>query len=573
MNGAQSFPLPSPYQSFPLNSSSGSAAGTVSPPQQSFPLTFREKKPAVRQFLPLVGLEFDSADRLYSYDGVSTPTDFYKPKVISISEIYKEVPQLGGLYSISGCTVVASNQDQEFSILKDTEPFLNRTAWVALCEPYYGVGSIARLFTGVVDSWSMQGGNIAFQLKDKAIRRLKQPISHFAVTLTVGDFPDLPEYTPQALIPISIGERAALVETDTSAPLPCYRIDGGGADPEFGFPYWDWSGIQGGSVGLDVSGSVQVYVYGELATEWDEIGTPPSGQYTVRTAVLTADLYFIKIRFWSDVTDFPNHTPDEVVVTAQFSKSTQDKESFTLPVGGIKQLHVLLKDFAILDSTAEMDSVAWDAAIASEETATAYKGAITVTDRDETVESIIAKSMESTMGYFYAAKDGKFAVRIARQSDGSGIAVSDSLNIIRDSFQISSSPSVASRLQYNYRYNFRENFFFFQPDLHDAGEETNLGEDIRANRNLWYIDDAATALAVAGDAMAFMRENTQLVRFKIPIKYHAGIDLTQAVTLTHFEGIDSGGSGYSDVTVRILSVRFRPHPSQSEIEVTGIVIA
>jgi hypothetical protein len=72
--------------------------------------------------------------------------------------------------------------------------------------------------------------------------------------------------------------------------------------------------------------------------------------------------------------------------------------------------------------------------------------------------------------------------------------------------------------------------------------------------------------------MESMTENTQLVSFSLPIRYHGAIDVTKVVTLSHFEGIASTGLGYDAIDVRILSVRFNPHPSASSIAVTGIVM-
>ncbi len=560
MNGAIAFPLVYSQQSFPLN-----GADFAATPVQTFPQSFTESRARYYEFRPLVGLEFDGDTRLYGYEGQVGDATFYYPKVLNIGEITKEVPQMWGLYSISSCTITLDNSDKEFSILKDTSAFYGRVGWVAMCEPYYGEGSITRLFTGKIDSWVIQGNKISITLRDATGDRFLNSINQYATVLNTTDFPNLPAYQTPKLIPIAVGVQTRTTTTvggDDIAVgvLPAYMVD-----PAIGQPKYQYAalGHSGSATGLDV------FVYSILQT---------SG-YNITTATIASGLFITFINFDVDPRDFGTHSPDETEVT--FSPSDSLITDSIIPGNGtlpsiaistsvttaVQDLQTLLYEFDIYDVEFGIDGNAWNAA----SSAIPITSEMAIVREDETIQTILSRHAETFLEWFYMTKDGLFAITSAFETATSSITVSDSENIIRNSFAVSSNRTLASRLQYNYSYNHVGQYFEKQPDLHDAGEETNLGQDIRDNRNLWY-SRVDTPTDIATKAMESMTENTQLVSFSLPIRYHAYIDVTKVVTLSHFEGIDSSGLGYDNVSVRILSVRFRPHPSESQIEVKGIVL-
>src|SRR3990167_1788073 len=106
---------------------------------QSFPLQFEERRPKARRFIPLLVIDFGTEVYRSSFLGVSTPTTFYKPTLLSVSDIVREVPILPGLYSVGQGTAEISNTDRHFSQLKAETSFRGREVALQYGEPYYGV--------------------------------------------------------------------------------------------------------------------------------------------------------------------------------------------------------------------------------------------------------------------------------------------------------------------------------------------------------------------------------------------------------------------------------------------------
>jgi hypothetical protein len=350
-------------------------------------------------------------------------------------------------------------------------------------------------------------------------------------------------------------------------------------DPAIGFAEYKYIALQHSTLAT----GIDVFVNSILQTSGYSLGVG-----TLAGAWAGTGLY---ISFTADPRTFGVHSPDDTEVT--FSTANAYKNDADVPGYGpfegntylaaaaivtqpVIELYVFFHQWAIVDVATELDLDSWFSAYTAMLTflSATPSTELAVTKEDMTIQTILARWAETFLGWFYMTKAGQLGLTVAAETPVSVASISDADNIIADSFRIDSNKQTASRLQYNYAYNFVGDYFEKQPDLHNATEETNLGMDIRDNRDLWYLrsDGSGQPLTIATKAMESMTENTQLVSFSLPIRYHGAIDVTKVVTLSHFEGIASTGLGYDAIDVRILSVRFNPHPSASSIAVTGIVM-
>ena len=130
--------------------------------------------------------------------------------------------------------------------------------------------------------------------------------------------------------------------------------------------------------------------------------------------------------------------------------------------------------------------------------------------------------------------------------------------------------NVVSRIQYNHTYQFFLDFFENQPDYIDVEQQKNLGEDIRANSNLYWVRSGTVGLDVARDKLSYMMESTQIAKFALPISSF-NRDLMDLIRLSHWQGISSTG-GYNDVPARVVSIDVDLQPLDSKVYVRSVLL-
>jgi hypothetical protein len=129
----------------------------------------------------LVEIQFDSGSRYYSYEDVASPSQFYKGNLISVGSINREVPLLGADYRISDCIIQMSNIDLEFSAMKATEPFRNRTVKIKLGDVHAGLSGFITVYTGKISNWIIRNMGCEIQVRDASFDKFSGKIGGYLI--------------------------------------------------------------------------------------------------------------------------------------------------------------------------------------------------------------------------------------------------------------------------------------------------------------------------------------------------------------------------------------------------------
>lgn len=276
------------------------------------------------------------------------------------------------------------------------------------------------------------------------------------------------------------------------------------------------------------------------------------------------------VTFTSDQRD-PNR-PNELEITFDANGLTADATaSGTLIDNPVDQLKDFLRRYARI-TVAQIDDAAFTTARGNA-ALYGYTGALAVIDQKESYLDVINSFCESFNLSFYVSRAGKLAVYLFSMQDltsGSIQTVTDESDIVKNTFRVLSNPEGASRLQYNYSYQWVKDYFERQPDYVVPAEAVNQGLDVRANVNQWAVRSDASALAAAQERLYLMRENQQLVEFELPISFFT-LDLNTIVKVQHWQGIAASG-GYTGQYFRILALELDLNPSASKMRVLAMKI-
>lgn len=169
----------------------------------------------------LVEIDFSSGTRYYSFQGVSSPSAWYKDAVLAIGGINREVPYLGGEYRVADTEIVLANVDKEFSMLKADVGFRNRTVRIRFGNLRAGLAQMQSVYTGKITNWSISQGRIRLEVRDASYERFRIDV---AGRLNRDDFPNLPVEQELKLYPIIYGKVSSALHSKTGA-LPCYLVD------------------------------------------------------------------------------------------------------------------------------------------------------------------------------------------------------------------------------------------------------------------------------------------------------------------------------------------------------------
>lgn len=493
------------------------------------------------QYMSLVEIDFDSGTRYYSFEGISSPSQWYKDQVVEIGTINRDVPALAGEYRVAECNVVLSNVDLEFSTLKATQPFRNRTVRIKFGNRAEGLSAMTTLYTGAISDWSFSGGKLNLTVRDVSFDPLRTSLGGY---INQTDFSTAPASEEPRFWPIIYGEVSSVGHSATGA-VPCYLTTS--ANP---FKYL---------VARHICKSIDnVYLYGVLVDP---------GDYTTSTAEVSGQtMQFIE--FTTDQRD--TNRPNEIEITADVKGITDDGLSTgTLIENPAEQLEHYLVNYAGIASADIDASFGYTATYLDSKL---YEGSVAILDNRPHSE-VLERFMESFGLSFYCTREGTYGLFVFDVSQLNDIEalepLTDDQDILRDSFQIYSQEQVCSRMQFNYVYNWPKDYFEYQPDQIDDAEIENLGADIRENLNLWYVRDDATALDVVTERMGLMRENAQFAAFDLPIQQY-NLDLNDLVRISHWQGISEDGLGYQEFVFRILQLGINLQPSSMRVSAYGI---
>ena len=305
---------------------------------------------------------------------------------------------------------------------------------------------------------------------------------------------------------------------------------------------------------------INVYRYGILLD--------PSA-YTVTTGLVDGyEMTFVE--FETDQRE--EGREGELEITVDVQGTTDDGTSggnlITNPAEQIK--HYLINYAALVDA----DFSANHYANAFQNFAAAsYQGGWAIVE-DTTHEEVINKFNESFNASLFTTRYGLYALFFFFIDDltdveASTSKVSDEDDILRDSFEIYPIEDVASRLQYNFQWNYVKQYFERQPDLISAAQETILGLDVRQNVNLWFVTFEPTAQNVAADRLYDLREGQEFIKFALPVTAFT-LELNDYLRVTHFQGIKANGAGYENAVFRVIGLSLELQPRSMQLAVTCV---
>lgn len=171
----------------------------------------------------LAEVDLDSGSRYYSFEGVSTSTNYYEDKIIAAGRVSREIPLLPGEMRISDAACTFATEDGHFQVLKAAEPFRNRVFRYRFGDPMKGWSDLITVFTGRIVDADFGGHSLAeleMAVRDASWDRLRMPI---AGRLSRVDFPDLPADAELVLAPIIYGTVSSASNSAVGA-CPCYLV-------------------------------------------------------------------------------------------------------------------------------------------------------------------------------------------------------------------------------------------------------------------------------------------------------------------------------------------------------------
>ncbi len=495
--------------------------------------------------ITLVQIELDTGTRYYSFEGISADR-FYEPKVRGIDSIIRQTSwgnQIG--FRISGTVVRLNNADKEFSTLKAQTPFRNRTVNILFGDSGDDITEFTCVFSGKIVDWNLKSnGIVELRVNDAIFDKIKRKLGGFLDAGDIG-FTNMPSDDQTRLKTIVYGNVNSAAFSGTG-DIPCYLIDP--AVGQANFRYF---------VARHICKEVtNVYKYGVLlsASAW--------------TAFDDGTNQFI------DITVDPQDVdrPDEFEVTADVQGTTDDgTASGTLITNPVDQLDHYLRNYVgAVSGDIDTASVTKAAAAAVD---LGYTSAFAIVASSITHETVINRFAESFEIRFFVNRSGKFAITLFFISDIVDpivlLDITDEEDIVREAFRVEGPKEVASRLQHNFGYNWAKNFFSQQPDIIDADEQVNLGDDLRSNANLWYVRSTSVADNVAIERLFELRESQQTVSFEVPIRLF-DLELNSFMQVTHFLGVATDGKGYRQVAFIIVSLRIFFTGRKMRVTVRGV---
>lgn len=484
------------------------------------------------QHLPLVEWDLDSGTQRYSFCDVETPSAFYSPKLLGMGKIVREVPAIGAEYKMSVGELTLDNHDGAFSAIGGSEPTLNRTVRLLYGDASTGLlSSFARIATLKTGVGRCEDNVFTIPLRDPVMDRFQAKVSRFLPTIVPERFPNLPLGTEPRLVPRIYGTVSSVGKGGGGA-APATLIDPAFQENEASPVLFRYL------VGWDCD-AANVYRYGVLMDPAD---------YTV-VQHNYGGLVCCVLDFPADPRD--PLRPNDIEITV-------DVKTGNVGVNPVFALQLFLEtDTELVDSAEEAD---WGPA---EDATEACKLDFALLDPEETCLSVIEKICQSGGMSFFVNNEGLFDIFVFDpeaivQNIGSAPHLHEGLDLVEEDADIEKNNEIrASRLQYNYNWNYVKQFFFRQPDTPDTGEAERLGEDIRESVNFWYLRDDATAQIVAQRLVNLMRENQQYVMLALPPQFYT-LDLNGLIRLTHSKGFSTDGSGYVEAIFRIIRFEIAP---------------
>jgi hypothetical protein len=459
----------------------------------------------------LIEIDFDSGTRRYSRVGIRTPANLYPPGVVQFGGVQREISLVPQGYSAASVSVTLSNANGEFSRLRGEEAWRNRPLRALLVDPDVGESSIMTAFVGRIETWQLDPQVCQISAVDWIQSRLLRPVSGI---ITDEFYPDIPDETPRALIPVLIGAASA-----AAGAIPAYLVD-----PDVVATGWRYVACQGRVPEPD-----EVYAYGVLVD---------SGDYTINYDDGPGGIECTYIDFVAD----PRVGGDgsEPHVSWNGSGITDDQtESGNQIDNGAEQLALFLRLNGFSSNDLDLNTITTAAAAM---TSDGIEGACVVVDDTLRLADVVTQFAENYNLQVFATHAGLVGMAApdtlisGSESAPEITAIGD---IVRGSFSTGGRSEVASTLVAPYKGNFVAGSLTQLKTITNARQVTALGEDVVLRRDFPFIRTDTAMAAVAAVKMFFLREQRQETRSVVPPRWYDMIDIGDTVKLTHFAAVGS----------------------------------
>jgi hypothetical protein len=464
-----------------------------------------------------IEIDFDSGTRRYSRIPLRLPDTPCDPRVLSFGGIQREIGLVPGDYRAASVSFALSNVDGEFSQLRSTEPWRNRIVRAVAIDLDQGIGSQYTAFIGRIATWSIDKDQCQISAVDWIQSRLLRPVSG---VIDVETYPDLPDETPRALIPLVIGEVAS-----PGGAVPAYLVD-----PDVVATGWRYVMAQGRVPEPD-----EVYAYGVLVAAID---------YTINYDDGPGGIECTYIDFDADPRTSDSADPH---VSWNGSGITDDQtETGSAIPNGAEQLALFLRLNGFASNDLDLNTIV---AAAAELTASDITGAFVAADADLTVGDVVRQFAESYNLQVFTTQTGLVgmaapAIIVGESADVPEVTAL--LDVVRGSFSTGGRDEVASTLMAAYARNFFTGEFTAQATVTNPNQIVSLGEDVVLRQEFPFIRDATAMAAAAAVKMFFLREQRQGVQVVVPPHWYSEIDIGSVVKLNHFAAVGDQESEAED---------------------------
>jgi hypothetical protein len=449
-------------------------------------------------------IDFDSGTRRYSRIPLRLPDVPCDPRILSFGGIQREVGQIPGDYRAASVSFSLNNTDGEFSRLRSAEPWRNRIVRAIAIDPDAGIESRFTAFIGRINSWTIDKEQCQVSAVDWIQSRLLRPVSG---VIDVETYPNLPDATPRALIPLVIGEVAS-----PGGAVPAYLVD-----PDVGVVGWRYVMAQGRVPEPD-----EVYVGGVLAdSEFDYAINYDDGPDGITCTYI----------------DFDEDQEDGEVSWNGSGITETQLEDGTAITNGAEQLALFLRLNGFASNDIDLNTVTEAADQLSTDGIT---GAFVAVDSSLTVGAVVRQFAESYNLQVFTTQTGLVgmaapAIVVGESEDVPEVtALRD---IVRGSFATGGRDEVASSIVAPYARNFFTGEFAAQKTITNPNQVVSLGEDVVLRQEFPFIRTEAAMDAVAAVKMFFLREQRQAVNAVVPPHWYSAVDIGSIIRLNHFAAV------------------------------------
>ncbi len=436
----------------------------------------------------LMSIEPDSGARYYSVVGVRHPSRFYRPQIESFGTLTRAIPQPVGFPILSDLTVTWADH-AEIKALRTAEALRGRP--VSLWLGPRG-GSFSRQFTQIYNGEikgpkTGSGGQPQLVLRDFTYDVFRGQVPG---RLTTSEFPNLPAERKWDFKPIHYGILTSVGSTNTGR-VPCPYVD------TVNFIY-----LVAQHACKEVT---NIYRYGVLLNP---------AAYTLSEVVIGGQTHTI-ITFPADQED-PSKS-SETTITADVQGITADGTSAgALLVTPMDCLEHYLGTYAgVSAGLLDAPSIAETAGLMG------TRGWICSASIVEACkhEEVFTRFLMSFDTDGFVGTNGKLKFRLFDLATAlaTDCPIYDETKfILEDTYEDEDNPDEVNQVLYRYRRDWIKNQWLSNGAYDDAAGQAEAGEIFDQEVPLWYVDDAATAAAVAQARQYFQRRVSRPYQLSLP---------------------------------------------------------